>query len=204
MKRKSGPFNIAICPPPGISARAMELSRLLQGRGGLFTLNKRSRIPHVTLYMAELPLENVRRAASALKDFSSQTSPFEIEFLSYKENKNGYVDVRFRESPELLRLHKRVVDLINPLREGLIRNRDREKMGELSKSERRNLELYGSRRVGSRLDPHLTLTKLREDQGRVISGLPQHNFSFRVTRIGLFHLGPHGTCRRLIRGFCLS
>jgi len=204
MKTKTKLFNIVICPPVKISKRAIAVSKKLKNRNALFVLDGKNYFPHITLYMTEFPLKNVVKVRKLLKQFAVKTKPFEISSSKYRQNTDGYIDVDYKKSKNINELQKKIIKLLNPLREGQMRQKDKARISEMTKAEQKNLKLYGYRGVGAKFFPHLTFSKLEKFDKSALSGVDKSNFSFRVDKIGFFYLGDYGTCRKLIEIFDLS
>jgi len=204
MKTKTKPFNIVICPPVKISKRAIAVSKKLKNRNALFVLDGKNYFPHITLYMTEFPLKNVVKVRKLLKQFAVKTKPFEISSSKYRQNTDGYIDVDYKKSKNINELQKKIIKLLNPLREGQMGQKDKARISEMTKAEQKNLKLYGYRSVGAKFFPHLTFSKLEKFDKSALSGVDKSNFSFRVDKIGFFYLGDYGTCRKLIEIFDLS
>ena len=201
---QSESFNIVIYPPADISKKAAEVSKKLKRKGGLFVLDGKSYFPHITIYMTEFPVKNVPRIRKILREFAAKTKSFHATSLKYRQSKDGYIDVDYRKSKEVKGLQKKILSLLNPLREELLRPKDKARMSELSKAQQRNIMRYGYRSVGAEFFPHLTFTKLEKFDKSALSKIEKPNFSFEVGKIGLFYLGDYGTCRKLIEIFDFS
>lgn len=198
MEKKSKSFNIVIYPPKDIFQKATSVSRRLKRKGGLFVLDAKNYFPHITLYMTEFPLKNVLRIRKLLKQLTSEIKPFSIKSLNYRQIEDGYIDVNYRRSKNIRELQKKIIALLNPLRERFIRKKDGARMRELSKAQQKNIKLYGYRSVGSEFYPHLTFTKLEKFDQSALAGIDKLDFSFKVDKIGFFYLGDYGTCHKLI------
>ncbi|MBI4133568.1 2'-5' RNA ligase family protein [Candidatus Uhrbacteria bacterium] len=201
---KSESFNIALYPPADISRRAIAVSRTLKERGGLFALDGERCVPHITLYFAEIPLQSVPQVKQVLSRCAKHTEPFRLSSLAYHQDESGYVHVACKKSPAIQKLQQEIIEAINPLRQELLLPKDMARMHELPKAQQRNLQRYGFRSVGKQFSPHLTFTKLARYTKNALQGIGEEDFSFDVTRIGLFVLGEHGTCRKLIKTFDFS
>lgn len=197
---KSKSFNIVIYPSREISQKAIKISELLKISGGIFVLDGKKYFPHITLYMMELPLKNLNKVRKILKDYASRTKSFKINSFKYRQKKDGFVDVSYKDK-QIKNLQKEVISLLNPLRGGLLREREITRMKELSERQKKNVLFCGHRDVGSDFYPHLTFTKLERFDKKILSKIKKDNFSFKVNKIALFYLGEYGTCNKLIEIF---
>ncbi len=202
MESKS--FNIVIYPPVDISKKAISISKKLEEKGGLFVLNGKKYFPHITVYMAEFPVKNIPKIRKMLRDFAVKTKPFRITSSKYRQVEDGYIDVSYKKSKDIEELQKKIIALLNHLREGLLRLKDEARMNEYNKAQQHNIKLYGYRSVGEEFFPHLTFTKLEKFDKSAFLNIGKLNFSFKVDKIGFFHLGDYGTCHKLIEIFDLS
>lgn len=201
MKSKS--FNVIIYPPADISKRAISISKKLKKKKGLFVLDSKKYFPHITIYMTEFPVKNVPKIRKMLREFATKTKPFRINSLKYRQNSDGYIDVDYRKSKNIKELQKKIIALLNPLREGLLRPKDKARISALSKTQQRNIKRYGYWSMDAEFFPHLTFTKLEKFNKLALSGINKLDFSFDVNKLGLFYLGDYGTCRKLIEIFDL-
>jgi len=204
MNAKTKPFNVAIYPPAEISKRVIAISKKLKNKNGLFVLDGKNYFPHITLYMTEFPLKNMVKIKKLLKQFAVKTKPFEISSSKYRQNTDGYIDIDYKKSKNINEFQKKIIKLLNPLREGQIREKDKARISEMTKAEQKNLKLYGYRSVGDKFFPHLTFSKLEKFDKSALLNIDKSNFSFKVNKIGFFYLGDYGTCHKLIEIFDLS
>ena len=204
MAKKSKSFNIVIYPPKEVSEQAISFSKRLKKKGSLLVLDGKNHFPHVTLYMTEFPLKSVAKVIKLLKQVAAETKPFQLGHLKYRQNKDGYVDVGYRRSKNVNKFQRKIIGLLNPLRDGLVRDKDRMRINQMSATEQKNIRRYGYRSVGARYFPHMTFTKLEKFHRSVLSQIEKMDFSFTATQIGFFHSGEHGTCCKVIEIFDLS
>ncbi len=185
MKLKS--FNVAIYPSLRISKKAINISKKLKKKGGLFVLDGRNYFPHITLYMTEFPLKNVPKIRKLLREIAGKTKPFRLNSLKYQQSRDGYIEVAYRKSKPIREFQKKIIALLNPLREGLLLPKDKAQINKLSRIRQHNIKRYGYRSVGAEFPPHLTFTKLEKFNKSALTNIPKSIFSFKVDRIGLFY-----------------
>jgi 2'-5' RNA ligase len=204
--KKSSSLNIAINVPGSVARKAVKISEVFAGRGGLFALDMKEYHPHVTVYMAEFPLKNVPEAIARLRGVLSRIRRFRMKSAGYHQGATGYVDVGFTRVQEITRLQRAVVRALNPLREGLMRSADLKKLPTLRSAERKNIRRYGYRSVGRNYRPHLTFTRLRKRKWKTdaLRDVPPKNFSFTAGALVLLRAGKHGTGREMIKRFRLA
>ncbi len=202
--KKSSAFNIALVPSDAVVKRAMRLSRELKKHGGLFTLNQRLYSTHVTLYMAQLPLQNIKEVRRILKNVAANTKSFNLVPMRWNQSKDGYIDVSFKKTKVLSELQKVIIKELNPLREGLLRQKDIGRLKTASAAEKRNIQKYGFRSVGAQFDPHLTITKLPAHIKKATPKMNPKKMAFAAREVGIFYLGEYGSCKRLVAKYTLE
>lgn len=166
-------LNIALLPNEETRDRAIEISQRLGREFAVhFTLNKESLLPHITLYQAHFPLTNVESLKDKLLFLSSQIRPFEIRLGSFTVQYETFVFWDCVKQDDLQRAHQSMVDLANPLREGLVLPH-LSTVTNLSPEDKQDIENFGSLLIGPRFYPHITITRLKnpEDALKVISTL---------------------------------
>ena len=131
MKSKS--FNVVIYPQEEISRKAISVSKKLKTEGGLFVLDGKNYFPHITIYMTEFPVKNIPRIRKILRELAAKTKPFRITSLKYRENSDAYIDVDYRKNKNIKELQKKIIALLNPLRDGLLRPKEKTRINKLSK-----------------------------------------------------------------------
>ena len=94
--------------------------------------------------------------------------------------------------------------MINPLKAGM-RESDIAKMQDAKAIKLENLQKFGYPAIGELFRPHMTLTRLKEHNPKVLNLLPKDISTFNGTfdRVGLFEMGSNGTCVRKIAEFKL-
>jgi 2'-5' RNA ligase len=191
----SQPLDIVIFPPLNIINNAIDISNFLTGKG-YFTLDEEGPYPHISLYQAEFPVENLEMIKSRLHNIAKSQKHFSIKPPPepYKKEDKDFIEVSYEKSGELYQLQREILESLNPLRNGLLRTRDKERYNQLSREQRENLDNWGYRSVGNEFRPHLTLTRLKNPDSISGHNLPKKEFSFRVSQIGIFHLEEYGTC----------
>ncbi|MBI4176027.1 MAG: 2'-5' RNA ligase family protein [Candidatus Aenigmarchaeota archaeon] len=180
--------NIVIQPSPEISRKAILICRELKKYGVFFTLDGEHYYPHITLYVTEFPVKNIEKIKQTLERMASETKPFKVEPEKYRQNRRGWIDVSYRRTGEVLNLHKEVIRLLNPLREGLVRQKYAEQTSKLSYNKQMNLAKYGFPLAFSLYVPHMSFTRFKDTHKRLVSMLPNQDFSFVADRIGLFRI----------------
>jgi hypothetical protein len=120
--------------------------------------------------------------------------------------KGGYIDIRYYRNVHMRRLQSTILEYINPLRNSLIRDKERERFPTYSLRKKRDIEKYGYAHVNDHYYPHLTLTKLATQLTLPEMEIPLkwEDMSFTVNKLAIYISGEHGTCRKLIKSFKLE
>ena len=167
-------------------------------------MNERLYSVHITLYMVELPLGNLPEARRVLRRIAASQRSFELKPLTWNQDRYGYIDVSYKKTKALSELQKTIIKEFNPLREGLLRQKDIERLKTASGPEKRNIQKYGFRSVAGQFEPHLTISKLAAYKSIVTPRIDPKKMSFTAHEVGIFYLGEHGTCKRLIAKYKLG
>lgn len=204
MPPKSRAYNIAIIPPNDISRKAIRVSRSFKKTEVFFTLDGKRYFPHITLYMAEFPNKNISKVKKILDLISSNIRSFKVVSNRYR-HENGWVHVNFKKNSSLMTLQNEIILKTNPLRAGLLMENDRGKFYAAPTSIKKNLKKYGfSNAFYKFTPPHITFSRLKRPDSKSIKKLKKYDFSFNVSKIGIFEKEEHGTCRKLVREFKLN
>lgn len=197
------PCNIVLIPDVNISEKVTSLSNQLKNRGVHFTLREGEYYPHLSLYMVQLDTDNMDEIEKLLAEISSGVLPISLTAEGYHQE-SGYIGVGYKNEAPLDWLQMKVIDAINPLRDGL-RKKDEERLSVATGKERENIEAYGYRSVGELFSPHITITRFKEPLPIQLDGLPGiDSFDASFSKLGIFEMGENGTCVRKISEFQLG
>jgi len=196
-------YNIAIIPPENIRELAREVSSQFT-QNAYFTLNDGDIIPHLSLYHIPLARNSVDEANAVLEKTIQKFSSFEITGKEYYSHLGGWVGISYEKSARVISLEERVLDILEDLwcREFAHENED------VGGEKGKNIQKFGWVDAGSRFFPHITLSRLKNENDRSAKqSLEKYiisHWSFSVERVGLFELGEHGTCTKLLKTFYLT
>lgn len=202
------PCDIVLLPSEQQAKLAVEASQALSPQGALFTLDNQNFYAHASLYMFQMDTSNQDECIAALKSIAEQTAIQRLEQDGYVYTDSGfgkgYVDVTYKRNSEVDGLQDQVVAVFNTLRAGM-RERDIAKMADATGVKLENLQKYGYPAIGELFRPHITLTKFPAEIEPDLTVLPSSEiFDGVFDRIGLFEMGPNGTCIRKIAEFNLA
>lgn len=201
-------LNTAVVVEGEVAKEAIAVSERFAGEhGAFFVLDGVSYYPHMTVYAPEYPEENKTQVIARAEEIVKETQPFALRFTEVK-NVEGFIGVYAEKTVKLMRLHERLIEALNPLREAGHREKEAGKLDGFSFSpkEQENMQRYGHPWVRSLYDPHLTLTRLKDAEAaaRAAEELAWRIEEMFVQKIGVFVSGEHGTCRELLASFRLG
>jgi hypothetical protein len=184
---------------------AFELGQAFQGRDG-------SCEPHVSLFMLRIAESAVAELAAAVRRAVAPLPAFAAEGEAWRPNPQGAPEMHYRHTPGWARLQQAVLGAAAPLRSGL---RDRDPSGarlvdlvaQLQREDPGSPRLtqlirYGydeiTDDVAHRFRPHVTVTWPSPPMPQPPSPAltPPAGWSCTISQVGLFAMGPHGTCLR--------
>jgi 2'-5' RNA ligase len=203
---QSRPYDIVIFPPDSIRAKAIELSDHLSQFDTYIRLSKNGPYPHISLYQAEFPLVNLDKVKTKLTEYVKSKKIFSISPIDqvYQPGGRGYLEVQYPPVGKLLELHQEVIELLNPLREDLMREAEKARFDSLPEDQQENIKKWGYSFTGPYFRPHITLARLKDESPAALASLDKKDFSFNVGQIGIFELGPHGTCVQKVAVYDLA
>ncbi|MFA9261960.1 MAG: 2'-5' RNA ligase family protein [Undibacterium sp.] len=197
-------YNVAIIPPEAVRERAIEMSEWIAAEGSRFVLDDENPYPHISLYHVALDVDRVPLVITALTAGLESVRPFFLRQGPYRAVEDEWIDVSYDRYEDVMRLHTAVIEAVGDLRANQGTEKDREDFASLSENQRGSLLRTGWTEAFERYVPHLTFSRLNKKDAGIISKLPFEDFGFYVDRIGLYEMGEHGTCTRLVHEFSLK
>jgi len=202
------PCDIVLLPSPDLALKAIKASKETEKYESFFTLEEGKYYPHMSLYMFQLNEADISKVKEVLARIANDTKVITANATRYSLGTGfgvGYVDPEYEVTEELSNLQGSIIEAVNPLRAGM-RESDVRKMQDAEGLKLENLQKYGYPAIGELFRPHITLTRLKEHNPKVLDLLPQDisTFSGVFDRLGLFEMGENGTCIRKIAELRLS
>lgn len=168
-------------------------------------LDEGDMLPHLTVYSTVFPTRSVDLVVPRLVRAVSETAPFTIELCS-TSCFSGRVFVDAQPSPTLASLHRKVLENLNDLRDGVFDHEELLLEG-LTDEMRRSVVETGMWAAGEIYRPHVTIAK-PFDQARCdeASGLLPTRLAFEmvVRQLSLVETGPNGACQNVLHTVPLS
>ena len=199
-------YDVVLLPDVEVSKRAVYVSQNLSGYGETyFTLSPGTFEPHLSVYMLAIDEKDIPQVLHLL-GIVAKNIGIVHGLATHYDSGRGYVGVQYDVSSEFLRLQRKVVDALNPIRTGLPEtSRKKEYMSDINAE---NIRKYGWASVGSQYFPHITFTRftLAEVAEQNVSNIIElpHMFSGAFTKLALFEMGDNCTARRKIAEYDLA
>jgi hypothetical protein len=206
-------LNIALLPEPGVAERLMTASREFAERYPAIVRlgdvhSRLSLAPHLTLYQLAVPLSELPSLDEGLRKIASTESAVSLACTGLAYNAGeASLEARTEMPTALVALQARVIDFANPLRDGLLLERDpagnvvRELLaapGVLGENIRRT----GYAEVGELFRPHATLNWFAPGAHVDVSSedvpVDVRSLGGSYPALAMFALGPHGTCAQAL------
>lgn len=146
-----------------------EISKNYNSEYGVFG---KGYVPHLTLYLFAAPLKNTKKMIKEIKKIAQKIDPFVLLVDKLILSYDGWLMIDFKNSSKIAEYHRKVVNSINPLRDGILRKKYR-KEKELSRHSEEEIEIlkkYGDRHAMGSFHTHLSLAKIEnmEDAKRAL------------------------------------
>ncbi len=206
MKKTEGlsvTLNIAILPSNNTAMEAIGMSKKVENEiESEFILDNRKVLPHITVYQAQYPNKNVELLKKLVQDLS-QGESFEVNLDVIEVSHETFLFWKCDTANVLRELQERAIKIANPLREGLIPAQFANVAG-LSEGDKYDIKTFGALLIGSRYEPHITITRLKrkEDAEKAMRILgSSKKLSFKPKALILGYLGQHGTVTDVIESF---
>jgi hypothetical protein len=165
--------------------------------------------PHISLFMMAVEDDEIASVAAALAGLEHTLPSIPAVGAEYRHNKEGAPELFYARCDEFREVQRGVVAVAEPLRKGRLRELDPsgrplaavvDDPNPDDPARIRQLRKYGFDDISDadddRFNPHVTLCWPANEDSRVpLAGLPPVNeFSSTLSEIGLFSMGPNGTC----------
>ncbi|MBO0806108.1 MAG: hypothetical protein J2P25_23930 [Nocardiopsaceae bacterium] len=203
-------LNIALLPSPEVArnlvAASGEFARKYPAVVRLGEANRRlTMAPHLTLYQVPVPLARMARLHDGLERIARAGRPAELKYqgLAYNAGEAS-LEVQTVVTDELENLQRSVIELANPMRGGRLLERDPagNRLADVGGGTivGTNIASTGYAEIGELFRPHYTLNWF--EPGTIIHERDMVADSAALTgcytALGMFALGPYGTCPQLL------
>lgn len=216
-------LNIALIPETELASRHICFSNQMAGRyRPVIELNgvtpRVAFAPHLTLYQVPVAVEDLPGLRNALLSVAAKVSPVALRATDYGCNQaEGSFEVRYEAPAGLMQLQDETIAVVNPLRGNLLLERDpagrplKERIDESGAAgdniRRTGFDAVGDPGQGGLFHPHVTLNWFEPGTSVALNadGWPTlSHFDGRFTALGIFFLGPFGTCAQRLVSFDIA
>lgn len=170
-----------------------------------FTIDNQNIFPHITIYSPEYPAHNFEKVLEAIEKIAGEFSPLKFIFREVKAGQR-FVTLDFDYPEEIKRIHEKIVEKLNPLRENHIRQKYTDSyMMKFSEEKKENIRKYGYPNSMAFYHPHMSLARLKDADlaEKVAKEIQWPEKEFKVEKLGAYKMGKHGACVELVKEFSL-
>lgn len=197
--------NIVILFDETLTQKFIKLSKNVNAHiPSKIVLNNTDQIPHLTLYMTKYPERNIQKVVEKISRIAQTTKPFQMKLIGKSCHASGTLFIDAEMSVNLYRLHEKLVDRLNPLREGLFNEEELTVQGMTEKNKKMLIE-YSMWAVKNDYLPHISVARVynpAKDRENVLKLLPETiQYQTTVQNIAFVVRGPNGTCNKILQKF---
>lgn len=216
-------LNLALIPETELANRLISLSGEMANRHpSVIRLNgvteRVAFAPHVTLYQVAVPTRALPDLCAALGEVAAKASRLSLSATEYRSNEGeGSFEVRYTAATPLMELQDDTIAVVNPLRGDLLLERDPagrpvseriDEPGAAGDNIRHvGFDAVGDPAHGGLFQPHVTINWF-ELGTPVEPGAsdwpPLSHFDGTFVALGVFLLGPYGTCAQRLAALDLA
>jgi hypothetical protein len=215
-------LQMALIPDNSLADRHVALSKQMASQyPAVITLTgtgpRLAFTPHLTIYQVAVKTKDLDRLFGALSELTS-TVPFVLAATEYRSNEDeGSFEVRYEAASRVMQFQDEVLEVVNPLRGDLLveRNGGGRLFSELilqsgtigDNIRRTGFDAVGDPAKGGAFRPHVSINWFRLGTSVKMNAPdwpPILDFSGRFVALGIFLLGPYGTCVQRLAALDLS
>ena len=202
-------LNIAFKPSKNVIEKVVSISREIGKNNGIFfVLDNIQFHPHITIYAPKYRKDDINKVLKDVKEIAKNTGNIEFQFQKASGGQ-GFIGVKFNYSPDIKKLHEKIVAKLNPLQKKDIKNENQESSDyhyNFSPEQKKNIKKYGYPDAMALYSPHLTITRLKNEflTESILKNINWDIPVFTTNQIAVYEMGEHGSCKKLIKEFYLS
>lgn len=194
---KTGLYNVAVIPPPRISAAIVNMSKSLSTRGGVLVIDGETRHPHLTLYMARFESWKRDLLARLMGDLIVNRLPsIDAVHSGFMQTAGRYFEASYVRTPTMVALPERVVSTFAGERSRPGKPDVEAFFAPFSPPQRASAERTGYDLAGPLFRPHISISRFAVAPSSSLA--EGRDLSFEVSQIGLFEADQDGSATRLI------
>ena len=206
-------LNIAVIPEIDLALRLISFSRQIGTQyNSIIALNgvvpRVAFAPHITVYQVAARVRDLPEIRAVLHDVVAKSPQLSLGASEYGSNANeGSFEVRYAAAAPLIELQDATIEAVNPRRGSLLLERDpagrpfTERIEEVGRAgdniRRTGFDAVGDPAEEGLFQPHVTLNWFEPGttiQTHARDLPPPESFDGDFTALGIFLLGPYGTC----------
>ncbi len=203
-------LNTVFLPDDRLNSLVLELAeQITRGKDEIFHIDNQKYFAHLTIYAPEYPLKNYYHILSVVDDFAKNFRPTQLIFDSFYVGWR-YVGIIFKKTAEIEHLHETLLESLNPLREGRVRDSYQSEIaaGKFSPDQVTNIANYGYHNVLLAFEPHLTLARFTNETD-ALELAKKLNQTIKIpltetSKLGVCEMGPNGTCTKIVQEFLFT
>lgn len=203
-------LNTTLKPPPGVAEAVIVLSKDVdKEHTAFFVLDDKHFFPHVTVYSPEYPRREQAEVLSRVEKLAASTPKLTLKYV-HATSSQGYIGLQLASTDSVRSLHEQLVEKLNPLRGGRLRDKYREDASDyhvrFSAKQKENIKNYGYPGAMALYRPHMTVIRLKNEQEaqKVAEKLSWVIGEMTFVQIGVYAMGEHGTCTKELAVFDLQ
>jgi len=216
-------LNLALIPETELASRHIAFSKQMAGRyRPVIQLNgvtpRVAFTPHVTLYQVPVQARDLPGLRAALLDVAAKAPSLSLSATEYRSNQDeGSFEVRYAAAARLMELQDDTIAAVNPLRGDLLLERDpagrplSERIDEPGLAgdniRRTGFDAVGDPAQGGLFYPHVTINWFEPGTSVELNAADWpslSHFDGRFVALGIFLLGPYGTCAQRLAALQLE
>lgn len=196
-------IDIAIIPPEEVIDKCIVLNKSLINKSSTyFELGKEDYLPHITLAMGSIKLEDVSKIKEIMKKISSHNHPIKINVREIKSSLHSdsvwNSSIVIEKTKDLSKIHEEIMDAISLL---FLEESTPEMFYSTPKPEEdanalKWVKNFHETTVYDKYNPHISLGKGKIPDDKMLE--IKTPFSFTGSRLVISHLGVHCTCRKIL------
>jgi len=194
-------INIAFKAPKEVESEIIKLSQEIGKKNvSYFILDGINFYPHITIYssvFSESNLSKILEVAGGLIKKMNNVS-FKYEGVGSGQ---GFISLNFNCSNEIKKIHKELVEALNPLREPLTEKDLSDYNMVFNEKQRQNILDYGYPDAMDLYVPHMTIIRLKDAQvaDSIAKEIKWSINDFKADNIVCYLMGDNGTCKQIIK-----
>src|SRR3989344_6910939 len=115
------PLRIIFIPDNNLIKTALKTAKKISiGKKTIFSIDNKNYYAHLTIYMAEFPNHNTAKILRILSNTAKLLTRVNLSFEKIYFG-DGYIGLGFKRTKEIIKTHKKILEALNPLREGHLR-----------------------------------------------------------------------------------